>query len=386
MAITLAKLCKDCEAKYNMKLIAGNGGMENTVRWVHMVEDSEVPDFLHGNELVFTTGIGHISDGNHLTGFVRKLKVHNAAGVVINLGPYISRIPDDVIQFCNDNDFPIFSLPWEIHIIDITFDYCSRIIENEQSETSVAEAFCKVIENVALTGNYIQVFVSAGFMPAKPFRIICTEFFQNGVHATERIEQYHRVKLWRMLTQSETAAAMFVYSGHLVVVRQNCDDAQIRAMEAQLTKNTASNISFIMGASDEGHGYESIGTLYRQAKAAVTTGLCDKKRLVLYRDIGVDKILCGIEDTSILDNYIEGLLSPIRKYDRENNANCLNILKMYLESGCSVKAVSEQMNVHRNTVNYQVRQIKENFSLEFDEQTKTNLALAFRILKLKEKK
>ncbi len=92
MAITLVQLCRNAEQTYYMKLIAGSGGMDNTVRWVHMVEDSEVPDFLNGNELVFTTGIGHYGT-DWLPAFVKSLKEHNAAGVVLNLGPYIDTVP-----------------------------------------------------------------------------------------------------------------------------------------------------------------------------------------------------------------------------------------------------------------------------------------------------
>ncbi|MFI3313427.1 MAG: PucR family transcriptional regulator ligand-binding domain-containing protein, partial [Eubacteriales bacterium] len=57
MAMTLSKLCKDAEKSYELKLVAGKSGMENPVRWIHIVEDLEVPDFLQGGELVFTTGI-----------------------------------------------------------------------------------------------------------------------------------------------------------------------------------------------------------------------------------------------------------------------------------------------------------------------------------------
>ena len=39
MAITLEKLCEGCNVKYQMELVAGKGGINNTVRWVHMVED-----------------------------------------------------------------------------------------------------------------------------------------------------------------------------------------------------------------------------------------------------------------------------------------------------------------------------------------------------------
>ena len=105
MAITLARICANAEKTYGMKLIAGRAGMDNFVRWVHIVEDSEVPDFMHGNELVFTTGIGHKGSG-WLLDFVRQLKGKNAAGVVVNIGPYINAVPKDVMEYCECNALP----------------------------------------------------------------------------------------------------------------------------------------------------------------------------------------------------------------------------------------------------------------------------------------
>ena len=49
MAITLSQLCVNTEKTYGMKLLAGKDGMDNYVRWVHMVEDREVPGFLSYN-------------------------------------------------------------------------------------------------------------------------------------------------------------------------------------------------------------------------------------------------------------------------------------------------------------------------------------------------
>ena len=100
MAITMRKLCEDAKSKYDMELVAGKSGIENTVRWVHMVEDREVPDFLHGGELIFTTGIGHIESDDRMLEFTRNLYAHGAAGVVFNIGPYIKRIPPRCHKLC----------------------------------------------------------------------------------------------------------------------------------------------------------------------------------------------------------------------------------------------------------------------------------------------
>lgn len=52
MALTLSQLCVNVEKTYQMKLVAGEDGMDNVVRWVHIIEDVEVSHFINGQELV----------------------------------------------------------------------------------------------------------------------------------------------------------------------------------------------------------------------------------------------------------------------------------------------------------------------------------------------
>lgn len=59
MAVTLGSLCEKAGYLYGMRVIAGKEGMTNIVQWVHSVEDIEVSDFLHGGELIFSTGIAN---------------------------------------------------------------------------------------------------------------------------------------------------------------------------------------------------------------------------------------------------------------------------------------------------------------------------------------
>ena len=83
LSVTLAQLCANAEKKYGLKLIAGAKGTERTVRWIHMTEDGKDSDFLHGGELVFTTGIGHVGSG-WLEELAVQLCERGAAGLVVN--------------------------------------------------------------------------------------------------------------------------------------------------------------------------------------------------------------------------------------------------------------------------------------------------------------
>lgn len=45
MPISLSRLCENTEKSYQLRLIAGRDGLDNPVRWVHMIEDPEVTGF-----------------------------------------------------------------------------------------------------------------------------------------------------------------------------------------------------------------------------------------------------------------------------------------------------------------------------------------------------
>ena len=101
MSITLRQLCASDNYRYGLHMVAGEEGLDKIVQWVHTLEDEEVGDFLHGGELIFTTGIGHrnMEILEWLLPLINKLKENDASGIVINTGPYIKKIPDEVIQF-----------------------------------------------------------------------------------------------------------------------------------------------------------------------------------------------------------------------------------------------------------------------------------------------
>ena len=88
MAILLRQLCEKASYLYGMRILAGENGTGNIVQWIHTLEDVETGGFIHGGELIFTTGIAQ--EGNEwLLEFVENLYEREASGLVVNVGPYI---------------------------------------------------------------------------------------------------------------------------------------------------------------------------------------------------------------------------------------------------------------------------------------------------------
>jgi hypothetical protein len=358
-----------------MKLVAGSGGMGNTVRWVHMVEDSEVPDFLHGNELIFTTGIGHV--GNEwLIPFVQRLKEHNAVGLVVNVGPYIDTIPSKVIVYCEENDFPLFTLPWKVRIIDITYRFCRRIIDNEETETTLSEAFRNLIFFPDKKEGYAATLEKQGFRKSSEYIALAAQLCGDKARAAA-MWRNDRFGLWRLLKRAGKSMASFFQNERLIVIYQNMSHDEMKRLLGELTEFEC-EMRLNIGVSEIGDGYAEIPMCYNQAVSALSAAAIKGDKITLYRDIGVYKLLFGVNNREILNSYVESTLGNLIKYDSMNGTDYVNTLKTYLECSGSVQQSAQILNVHRNTVNYKIKIIREIMNTELDDEDKMKILLAFR--------
>jgi hypothetical protein len=363
-----------------MKLIAGNGGMDNIVRWIHMVEDSEVPDFLHGNELVFTTGIGHV--GNEwLIPFVKGLKDHNAVGLCVNLGPYIESVPSKVIVYCEENNFPLFTIPWKVHVIDMTYNFCRKIIDNEKEETTIADACRNLIFAPDKSEDYMSTLERHGFRQSSSYTVFVLRYFANKSSAKD-IRDSKRLELRKILKRKSTAAN-FIQDDKLIVIYQNISNNDMNRIIGELSE-FQTDLKLYVGISNTCDGYKGISECYKEAMSALSVSLIKDEQITFYRNIGVYKLLFGIENRAVLSSYEEDVLGNLIKYDDMNNTDYMQTLKVYLECSGSVQLAANNLGVHRNTVNYKMKIIREVLNIELNDEEKMKLILAFRVREILE--
>lgn len=157
MALSLQTIINFTETPFKLKLLAGRQGLKKNVSWVCYTEDKETIEFIRGNELAITLGVNYersqdnlgIHSDNYifeyLKEFVDEFIKHGATGLVINTGKYIKAIPQDLIDYCDDKDFPLFSMPWEIHTIDLMQEIGNMIANDNLNTKSVEKYFYKAI-------------------------------------------------------------------------------------------------------------------------------------------------------------------------------------------------------------------------------------------------
>lgn len=109
MAVELNSLLSEV-IHTNITVVAGHEGLSNMVSWVYMVETPETTTSLDGGEIAFTTG-ACLNDQNTLFNLVSSIYSKKASGILLNIGPYIPKVPEDVIEFGNEHNFPILTAP-----------------------------------------------------------------------------------------------------------------------------------------------------------------------------------------------------------------------------------------------------------------------------------
>lgn len=91
--------------------------------------------------------------------------------------------------------------------------------------------------------------------------------------------------------------------------------------------------------------------------------LLSKKNYVFYDDI---KSFDLINHTKNIDSYINGEIMKIYDYDLNNHTEYILTLYTYMSLKHSITATGDYLFLHRNTVNYRIKSIKELFNVELD--------------------
>ena len=146
MGFTIEDALVQTQEQYHLKLLAGREGCSNAMSWVHMIEDTTIIQQLWGKELAVTTGLGFQSHDS-LFDFIKCLVKYHSVGLVINTGKYIFEIPQDIIDYCNEQDFPLLTTPWEVHMADLIKDFSMRCLYSQREDNQISKIISECFYN-----------------------------------------------------------------------------------------------------------------------------------------------------------------------------------------------------------------------------------------------
>ena len=372
MAVRLNELIK-LVGNTGLKLVGGKGGLSNPVEWVHIVGNMETAGFLKGSEIVFTTGIGMEKETSLLM-LTEKIYNNNASGLIVNIGPYIGEVPDEVIHFANEKDFPVFTVPWEIYLADMMRIFCYAIQQNEQKEMELSAAFKYCLYAPAEEELYMPVLMKKGYSKNSMYTIAVADMLEKTkVSESKTIyselsneRQRQLLRLWSgAISEQKKNAVTFVDDNLVVTVFADMDDGDTyKVMEAarkRLDQYLKENESVWTAIGLTVHKLADMKESFRTGRmtARYIRKILDDDSVRCYSQMGLAGLLFHIQKEEQLKAYCERTILPIKEYDSINDTNLYQVLRCYMDHNGSVGKVAEELFVHRNTVNYKIKKIEQ---------------------------
>jgi len=357
-------LYESARAKYKLKLHCGQSGMSNSASWVYLAEDIQNVTFLKSGELIITTGL-FTQSGVTLYDFIRSLALYNCSGILINIGQYlhIEDITPEIISFCDINEFPLITMPWEVHLVDIMQDFCIMFLREKQSEDDLSAAFQSAIYQVQIPEKILRALNQHGFSTQAPYSVLVIRNLEDATRITSPLNN-HGLKYH-----------LFQHDNLHVLIY---DSTQKQLSLNEMIEMICFCDSIIVGSSDTAPSLAGIGTAYKRARFSLAAAEFWKRPFVRFDELGIFQLLFCSPDTSLLQTHRQRYLGSLEKYDQDHNSDYLDTLRVFLLSDCNLLVTAAQMHTHRNTIVYRIRKIKELLNSELDSSAiKFNLMLAF---------
>lgn len=399
MAIILEEIYEVALHRYNMKLVAGGRGLRNLVDWVHTVEEMDYVSFLKGRELIITTGIRE-KDEETLVRFVKSLHETGASGLVINIGKYITRVPRGVIAYSEEAGFPVFTLPWEVHLVDFNRDLCNLIYKTMQEQDGLETALQKAIFSHKEEQQYMPVLHENHIHKDTEFFMIQCYFPANGwmdsesgnnEQAQKGIEDKRNAKrqgekkskfagciddkfdntqffyrfirqCQQLFAQNKVLSVIFQRDLYITLIAKGpvgTERENVITQIEELSKEFSQRRKLYLAIGAEDTTVSNLWEKYRDLSYLCRWGREKDKKICREEELGISKLWLSINNVKKLEKYREEMLGELEHLDKETGSEYLRILKCYLETNGNIGEVATECYLHRNTVSYHLKKIAE---------------------------
>ena len=367
MSISLDDVFVQVGQEYKMTCLAGKNGCSTSIGWVHLIEDSTIIQFLWSNDLVITLGLGFQKE-EALKECVEKLIKRHCVGLIVNTGKYILEIPQSIIDYCEENNFPLITIPWEINVNTVIKDITIRCLEAQNNDRQLADYFISAFKDPDSIENHRQDLM--------PHFDVEGQFALALIHV-ENAHKYSDMQLQRVSARIRyyfeninCKYLLFWYDTYLVLLANNISEEELYNLCFRMYNRAAKKMPeypLNIGVGSNLSDIRSVSRNYNRAKAALKESLVFKKSVVRFRDLGINKVLLTMEDTDILKEIYREKLYPLIEYDNKHHTELTKTLEYYLMYNGSIQQISQVMYTHRNTINYRVSKIKDILDIDLDD-------------------
>lgn len=348
-----------------IKLVAGEEGLDRVITYPYVGQTASVAEWVHGGELLFITGLAH--DIELLPQLLQECITKKLAGLVVLTGSeYIDKLPQELLALANESKFPLFSMPWDLRLVDVTKEITSLIdydqIESKKihrllsylifaSDTEDKPTFDhEVLVNLKINNyNLVAIFASSKSLSL------------TGDAQETNLQHY----LKELCDAKNIPSHSMIYGNKVVLLISARTSKELETYVTYLEKVHESlailcnDNKLLLAMGDIHKGSSQIRTSYNEAAATITilqrTGI---RHICRYKDLGLCRLFLQMKPSE-MQYFYHSQLDNLIEYDKKYHSNFIDTLKVFLDCFNNISKASKILVVHRNTLLYRISKIED---------------------------
>ncbi|NLJ79122.1 MAG: PucR family transcriptional regulator [Tissierellia bacterium] len=160
MITTVANIL-DLDELSGAELVAGGGGLGNTVNNAALMEVPDIFSYVDKDNLLVTTLYPISNDEEAKRDIIPKLSELGLAGICIKPGRYVDKIPSIMIQQADELNFPIIQLPEDANLSNIAVGILEISLEQHIRTLDFRNRVHKTLSKLFLNGADIETLVNS---------------------------------------------------------------------------------------------------------------------------------------------------------------------------------------------------------------------------------
>lgn len=370
------------------RVVAGEDGMDNEVRWITVGEEPDLPDWVFGGELICTTLFAVKPE--HYADYVKGLSAGGVAGMLIKPERFLGTIPESILGAADRVSFPLAEVPTNV--------LWSRVLESFYRHLLVEQTErIRVETEMHLRGGFFDELLAElleGDEILNRAELLGCDLSGGGavlVFGVPDFEEFARKRklgelqiehLKTLLYETINNAVREVHSNHICVPRSDSvllllgspleDREKLARQILTRCRERLKNLPVHAGLGEPRESPEQIVQSYREADSARRVGqsLRDtggiESRVHTFASLGARRLLFALsqESPEVLKSFVDGAIGAAHAYDEGHGTELVKTLKAYIECDGNISEVAELLHVHKHTVRYRLRRIAELTSLD----------------------
>lgn len=357
----------------HLKLLGGKDGLDKIVRCPYVTLTRTIAKWVHGGELMFVSIKDLSCDAAQLLQLFNEGYQKNLAGVVLLVGTGENLFLDDLITAADSFCLPLFQMPYELPLVEITEEISSFIIQDKLRLQFTNELMIDIFS--AQTHDQ-QALISKAMLyhydisGAHRIAIISINNLQAIFHENNSLLIKKSLVYMESLQGIVDAICRkrnwnvpeFINGNMLVLLLPSAAHTEIEKMFMEIYEYIEKNLDNPHIFISIGEEYSSLSQMRRshlEAKRANSFAAKENKHIIFYENLGFYKVLYEITNKQIMNNFSDKVLLSLKKYDKENHTALIRTLRIYLHENCNLVKTAKELYIHRNSLIYRIKKIEE---------------------------